>query len=127
MAFIKVKIPFAAIMFGSFEFDLLHSYCCLESFQIFIKVLWIKTTLFSSFYCYYFSYSIHLSCRYKNTEHDASMSILDIGLPTGFTANTDDLNLVRAEKLTQAQAKNEANLIQHIWPFTLFRLDYVFV
>lgn len=33
--------------------------------------------------------------RYKNTESDASMSILDIGLLTGFSVNTNDLDLVR--------------------------------
>lgn len=32
---------------------------------------------------------------FKNKTHDAGMSILDIGLLTGFTADTNDLKLVR--------------------------------
>uniref|UniRef100_A0A3B3WIX9 Anaphylatoxin-like domain-containing protein n=1 Tax=Poecilia mexicana TaxID=48701 RepID=A0A3B3WIX9_9TELE len=31
-------------------------------------------------------------CRYKNTERNASMSILDIGLPTGYKFNKNDLD-----------------------------------
>lgn len=36
------------------------------------------------------------SSRYKSRERDATMSILDIGLLTGFTVNENDLNLVRS-------------------------------
>ena len=43
-----------------------------------------------------FDFDYVVLCRYKDKERDATMSILDIGLLTGFTANTDDLNLVRA-------------------------------
>uniref|UniRef100_A0A8D0AD77 Complement C3-like n=1 Tax=Sander lucioperca TaxID=283035 RepID=A0A8D0AD77_SANLU len=35
-----------------------------------------------------------LKIDYKDEERDASMSILDIGLPTGFTVNTADLDLL---------------------------------
>lgn len=40
-------------------------------------------------------------CRYKSKDRDATMSILDIGLLTGFTVDTDDLELVGAELNTQ--------------------------
>lgn len=34
--------------------------------------------------------------RYKSKDRDATMSVLDIGLLTGFTVNTNDLDQVRA-------------------------------
>nr|XP_046263023.1 complement C3-like [Scatophagus argus] len=39
-------------------------------------------------------YRLKIEVLYKNREHDATMSILDIGLLTGFTANTNDLDLL---------------------------------
>uniref|UniRef100_A0A671YG04 Complement C3-like n=1 Tax=Sparus aurata TaxID=8175 RepID=A0A671YG04_SPAAU len=48
-------------------------------------------------------YVVHFLCRYKDMR-DATMSILDIGLLTGFTANTDDLNL-----LSKGHARTIAN------------------
>lgn len=36
-----------------------------------------------------------LLLRYKNKTHDSTMAILDIGLLTGFTYDTDDLNKVK--------------------------------
>ncbi|XP_024115560.1 complement C3 [Oryzias melastigma] len=37
-------------------------------------------------------YKLHMEVLYKDSERDATMSILDIGLLTGFTPNLDDLN-----------------------------------
>ncbi|XP_027138175.1 complement C3 [Larimichthys crocea] len=37
-------------------------------------------------------YKLKIEVLYKNKEHDATMSILDIGLLTGFTADTKDLD-----------------------------------
>uniref|UniRef100_A0A8D0A7R9 Complement C3-like n=1 Tax=Sander lucioperca TaxID=283035 RepID=A0A8D0A7R9_SANLU len=39
-------------------------------------------------------YKLKIEFFYKDEERDASMSILDIGLPTGFTVNTADLDLL---------------------------------
>ncbi|XP_019744648.1 complement C3 [Hippocampus comes] len=39
-------------------------------------------------------YKLKIEVIYKNKEHDASMSILDIGLLTGFRVNENDLNLL---------------------------------
>ncbi|TDH11167.1 hypothetical protein EPR50_G00057890 [Perca flavescens] len=39
-------------------------------------------------------YKLKIEFLYKDKERDASMSILDIGLPTGFTVNTADLDLL---------------------------------
>ncbi|KAF1388627.1 hypothetical protein PFLUV_G00092250 [Perca fluviatilis] len=39
-------------------------------------------------------YKLKIEFFYKDKERDASMSILDIGLPTGFTVNTADLDLL---------------------------------
>ena len=33
--------------------------------------------------------------RYKDSEQNETMAVLDIGLPTGFIANSRDLDLVR--------------------------------
>ena len=38
--------------------------------------------------------------RYLNKDRDATMSILDIGLLTGFTVNTNDLDIVRSSTHT---------------------------
>lgn len=44
---------------------------------------------------------------YKNKERDATMSILDIGLLTGFTVNTKDLDLVRSLAHASARARTD--------------------
>ena len=44
----------------------------------------------SLIYMYY-----NTSCRYKDMDKDAGMTILDIGLLTGYTADIEDLNKVR--------------------------------
>uniref|UniRef100_A0A8D0AAI4 NTR domain-containing protein n=1 Tax=Sander lucioperca TaxID=283035 RepID=A0A8D0AAI4_SANLU len=41
-----------------------------------------------------FNVSVHFVYRYKSKDRDATMSILDIGLLTGFTVNTNDLDLL---------------------------------
>uniref|UniRef100_A0A671YFA6 NTR domain-containing protein n=1 Tax=Sparus aurata TaxID=8175 RepID=A0A671YFA6_SPAAU len=56
------------------------------------------------FNVFYTHYAVHFLCRYKDEERDATMSILDIGLLTGFTANTEDLNL-----LSKGRARTIAN------------------
>ncbi|XP_035862596.1 complement C3-like isoform X2 [Sander lucioperca] len=48
-------------------------------------------------------YKLRIEFFYKNKERDASMSILDISLLTGFTVNTDDLDL-----LSKGRARNIA-------------------
>ncbi|XP_026216238.1 complement C3-like [Anabas testudineus] len=40
------------------------------------------------------TYKLKIDILYKDTERDATMSILDIGLLTGYTVDTDDLNLL---------------------------------
>uniref|UniRef100_A0A8C9YVX5 Complement C3-like n=1 Tax=Sander lucioperca TaxID=283035 RepID=A0A8C9YVX5_SANLU len=49
------------------------------------------------------TYKLKIEFFYKDKERDASMSILDIGLPTGFTVNTADLDL-----LSKGRARNIA-------------------
>ncbi|XP_035862936.1 complement C3-like [Sander lucioperca] len=39
-------------------------------------------------------YKLRIDILYKDKDRDATMSILDIGLPTGFTVNTNDLDLL---------------------------------
>ncbi|XP_070768765.1 complement C3-like [Enoplosus armatus] len=39
-------------------------------------------------------YKLKIEVMFKDMEHDATMSILDIGMLSGFTVNTDDLNLM---------------------------------
>uniref|UniRef100_A0A8C9YTS7 Complement C3-like n=1 Tax=Sander lucioperca TaxID=283035 RepID=A0A8C9YTS7_SANLU len=68
--------------------------CCSHNFKI------LKDF---SFFMLLFNYSIHAVYSYKDKERDASMSILDIGLPTGFTVNTADLDL-----LSKGRARNIA-------------------
>ncbi|XP_068581219.1 complement C3-like [Cebidichthys violaceus] len=48
-------------------------------------------------------YKLRIEVLYKDKDNDASMSILDIGLLTGFTVNTNDLDL-----LTQGHARTIA-------------------
>ncbi|KAM7393938.1 hypothetical protein PAMP_020772 [Pampus punctatissimus] len=48
-------------------------------------------------------YKLKIEVLYKDRDHDATMSVLDIGLLTGFTVNTNDLDLVshtRPEEIT---------------------------
>uniref|UniRef100_A0A3P8SVG0 Complement component c3a, duplicate 5 n=1 Tax=Amphiprion percula TaxID=161767 RepID=A0A3P8SVG0_AMPPE len=44
------------------------------------------------------------SCRFKDKQRNTTMSILDVGFPTGFTFNKDDL-----DRLSQGHAHNIAN------------------
>uniref|UniRef100_A0A8C9X3V0 NTR domain-containing protein n=1 Tax=Sander lucioperca TaxID=283035 RepID=A0A8C9X3V0_SANLU len=57
-----------------------------------------------------FNYSVHSVCRYKDKDSDASMSILDIGLLTGFTVNTNDLDLLSKGR-ARIIAKYELNTV----------------
>uniref|UniRef100_A0A3Q4FYK3 Anaphylatoxin-like domain-containing protein n=1 Tax=Neolamprologus brichardi TaxID=32507 RepID=A0A3Q4FYK3_NEOBR len=47
--------------------------------------------------CFCFNQSIFCLCRFKE-ERNASMSIIDVGLPTGFTFDKNDLDAVRLSK-----------------------------
>ncbi|XP_071360125.1 complement C3-like [Trachinotus anak] len=40
------------------------------------------------------TYRLKIEVKYLNTEHDATMAILDVGLLSGFSANTRDLDLL---------------------------------
>nr|AFC89899.1 complement component C3 [Miichthys miiuy] len=53
-------------------------------------------------------YKLKIEVLYKNKEHDATMSILDIGLLTGFTANTKDLDIL-AKGRARTISKYEMN------------------
>ncbi|XP_062283410.1 complement C3-like isoform X1 [Scomber scombrus] len=53
-------------------------------------------------------YKLRIEILYKSTERDATMSILDIGLLTGFTVNKDDLNLLSKGR-ARTIAKYEMN------------------
>ncbi|XP_037619826.1 complement C3-like [Sebastes umbrosus] len=53
-------------------------------------------------------YKLRIEVLYKDREHDASMSVLDIGLLTGFTVNTKDLNLLSKGR-ARTIAKYEMN------------------
>jgi hypothetical protein len=44
---------------------------------------------------YILEYPLLYSCRYKDTEEDADMTILDIGLLSGYIPDREDLNKVR--------------------------------
>uniref|UniRef100_A0A3B3WK74 Anaphylatoxin-like domain-containing protein n=1 Tax=Poecilia mexicana TaxID=48701 RepID=A0A3B3WK74_9TELE len=58
-----------------------------EMFDLTVELIEDSVTLLNVF--------VHLFlcvCRYKNTERNASMSILDIGLPTGYKFNKNDLD-----------------------------------
>ncbi|KAM7009820.1 complement C3-like [Tautogolabrus adspersus] len=54
------------------------------------------------------TYWLRIEVLYKDTERDATMSILDIGLLTGFTANTQDLDLLSKGR-ARTIAKYEMN------------------
>ncbi|KAM7010010.1 complement C3-like [Tautogolabrus adspersus] len=54
------------------------------------------------------TYRLRIEVLYKDTERDATMSILDIGLLTGFTANTQDLDLLSKGR-ARTIAKYEMN------------------
>uniref|UniRef100_A0A671YJ49 Complement C3-like n=1 Tax=Sparus aurata TaxID=8175 RepID=A0A671YJ49_SPAAU len=43
---------------------------------------------------FYLDYAVHFLYRYKDKERDATMTILDIGLLTGFTVDRNDLDLL---------------------------------
>lgn len=67
-----------------------------------LSVVWLAisfTVLFA------LNYSVHSVYRYKG-EHDATMTILDIGLLTGFTIDKKDLDLVRAFTHTYSSKVN---------------------
>ncbi|KAF1394913.1 hypothetical protein PFLUV_G00006060, partial [Perca fluviatilis] len=56
------------------------------------------------------TYKLRIEFFYKDKERDASMSILDIGLLTGFTVNTNDLDLLSKGR-ARIIAKYEMNTI----------------
>ncbi|TDH11186.1 hypothetical protein EPR50_G00058200 [Perca flavescens] len=56
------------------------------------------------------TYKLKIEFFYKDKERDATMSILDIGLPTGFTVNTADLDLLSKGKARNI-AKYEMNTV----------------
>ncbi|KAG7457234.1 complement C3-like [Solea senegalensis] len=55
-------------------------------------------------------YKLRIEVLYKNKDHDATMSILDIGLLTGFTVNKNDLDLL-AQGRARTIAKYEMNTV----------------
>ncbi|XP_058496230.1 complement C3-like isoform X2 [Solea solea] len=55
-------------------------------------------------------YKLRIEVLYKNKDHDATMSILDIGLLTGFTVNTNDLDLL-AQGRARTIAKYEMDTV----------------
>uniref|UniRef100_A0A3B4TXP0 Complement C3-like n=1 Tax=Seriola dumerili TaxID=41447 RepID=A0A3B4TXP0_SERDU len=55
-------------------------------------------------------YKLRIEVLYKDTERDAAMSVLDIGLPTGFTVNKGDLDLL-SENHTRKIANYEMTRI----------------
>ncbi|XP_037619831.1 complement C3-like isoform X4 [Sebastes umbrosus] len=55
-------------------------------------------------------YKLRIEVLYKDREHDASMSVLDIGLLTGFTVNTKDLDLLSKGR-ARTIAKYEMNTV----------------
>ncbi|XP_073325595.1 LOW QUALITY PROTEIN: uncharacterized protein [Pagrus major] len=59
---------------------------------------------------YEMSYKLRIKVLYKDTERDATMSVLDIGLLTGFTVDTNDLNLLSKGR-ARTIAKYEMNTI----------------
>ncbi|XP_029383711.1 complement C3-like [Echeneis naucrates] len=44
------------------------------------------------------TYKLKIDLLYKDTQHDSTMSVLDINLPPGFTANSNDLDLLSRQK-----------------------------
>uniref|UniRef100_A0A3Q3IVK3 NTR domain-containing protein n=1 Tax=Monopterus albus TaxID=43700 RepID=A0A3Q3IVK3_MONAL len=68
-----------------------------QAIEKFSKGGWVKNLtniFFFLTYLLYLSYSVYSLYRYKDKERDASMSVLDIGLLTGFTVNITDLDLL---------------------------------
>ncbi len=55
-------------------------------------------------------YKLRIEVLYKDRERDAAMSILDIGMLTGFTFNTDDLNLLSKGR-ARTISKYETNTV----------------
>ncbi|KAM7418856.1 hypothetical protein PAMA_016130 [Pampus argenteus] len=55
-------------------------------------------------------YKLRIEVLYKDKEHDATMSVLDIGLLTGFTVNTNDLDLLSKGR-ARTIAKYEMNTV----------------
>ncbi|XP_058496249.1 complement C3-like isoform X3 [Solea solea] len=55
-------------------------------------------------------YKLRIEVLYKNKDHDATMSILDIGLLTGFTVNKNDLDLL-AQGRARTIAKYEMDTV----------------
>ncbi|XP_069024451.1 complement C3-like isoform X1 [Embiotoca jacksoni] len=55
-------------------------------------------------------YKLTIKVLYKNLDRDATMSILDIGLLTGFTVNTNDLDLLSGGR-ARTIAKYEMNTV----------------
>ncbi|XP_058496236.1 complement C3-like isoform X2 [Solea solea] len=55
-------------------------------------------------------YKLRIEVLYKNKDHDATMSILDIGLLTGFTVNKNDLDLL-AKGRARTIAKYEMDTV----------------
>ncbi|XP_053187520.1 complement C3-like isoform X2 [Scomber japonicus] len=62
-------------------------------------------------------YKLRIEVLYKNKEHDATMSVLDIGLLTGFDVNTNDLNLLskgRARTITKYKIDDQSERVSLI-------------
>ncbi|KAM7393941.1 hypothetical protein PAMP_020774 [Pampus punctatissimus] len=55
-------------------------------------------------------YKLKIEVLYKDRDHDATMSVLDIGLLTGFTVNTNDLDLLSKGR-ARTIAKYEMNTV----------------
>uniref|UniRef100_A0A672IPZ1 Complement component c3a, duplicate 5 n=1 Tax=Salarias fasciatus TaxID=181472 RepID=A0A672IPZ1_SALFA len=68
----------------------------------------IPACLFFLLFLSYFS--IYCVCRYNSKERDATMSILDIGLLTGFTVDKDDLDRLSKGR-ARTIAKYEMNTV----------------
>uniref|UniRef100_A0A672IMQ8 Complement C3-like n=1 Tax=Salarias fasciatus TaxID=181472 RepID=A0A672IMQ8_SALFA len=83
--------------------------CCLLTFlSISVCVCVRVSCLFFLLFLSYFS--IYCVCRYNSKERDATMSILDIGLLTGFTMEKDDLDQLSKGR-ARTIAKYEMNTV----------------
>ncbi|XP_058497124.1 complement C3-like [Solea solea] len=69
-------------------------------------------------------YKLRIDVLYKDKDHDATMSILDIGLLTGFTVNTNDLDLL-AKGRARTIAKYEMDTVLSERGSLIFYLDKV--
>uniref|UniRef100_A0A8C5BU05 Anaphylatoxin-like domain-containing protein n=1 Tax=Gadus morhua TaxID=8049 RepID=A0A8C5BU05_GADMO len=58
---------------------------------------------------YILEYPLLYSCRYKDTEEDADMTILDIGLLSGYIPDREDLNKVR-HFVAQSKGQNHCKI-----------------